>query len=275
LDWLTLSPSSLEAALTAKTRAILVMHYAGFPCDMKAIIEIARRHNLVVLEDSAHAIGSSLENHTLGTWGTVGCYSFFSNKNMTTGEGGMLVTDDDDLVEKLRLLRSHGMTSLSWDRHQGHASGYDVVELGFNYRIDEIRSAIGRVQLRKLAAGNEHRAKLTALYRELLGELIPQAQMPFKEIRGTSCCHILPVILPAGVDRNKVMEFLKKRGIQTSIHYPPIHRFSTYEDDWKKRSIPLPITEEACSRELTLPLFSSMKADQVHLVVECLKEVLN
>ncbi|HEY6071919.1 MAG TPA: DegT/DnrJ/EryC1/StrS family aminotransferase, partial [Anaerolineales bacterium] len=150
LDWLTISPASIEACITGKTRAIMVMHYAGFACNMPAIMEIARRHGLVVLEDSAHAIGSRLEGRGLGTWGAVGCYSFFSNKNMTTGEGGMLATDDPALAERLRLLRSHGMTTLSWDRHQGHASAYDVVDLGYNYRIDEIRSAIGRVQLRKL-----------------------------------------------------------------------------------------------------------------------------
>src|SRR4030065_397689 len=100
-------------------------------------------------------------------WGRIGCYSFFSNKNMTTGEGGMLVTDEDELAERLRILRSHGMTSLSWDRHQGRASTYDVVDLGYNYRIDEMRSALGRVQLKKLSLNNQRRKHLTALYREL------------------------------------------------------------------------------------------------------------
>jgi dTDP-4-amino-4,6-dideoxygalactose transaminase len=274
-DWLTLSPTSVEASITPKTRAILVMHYAGFACDMTAIMEIARRNNLVVLEDSAHAIGSSLENRSLGKWGVVGCYSFFSNKNMTTGEGGMLVTDDDVLAEKLRLLRSHGMTSLSWDRHQGHSFDYDVVALGYNYRIDEMRSAMGRVQLRKLPSGNQHRGELTTLYRELLRELTPEVIMPFSCSRGTSCYHILPVILPKSVDRNKVMELMKKSGIQTSIHYPPIHHFSFYETEWQNRSFPLPITEEASSRQLTLPLFSTMKAEQVHLVVAALRDALH
>jgi dTDP-4-amino-4,6-dideoxygalactose transaminase len=274
LDWLTLSPTSIEASLTSKTRAILVMHYAGFACDMPAIMEIARTHDLVVLEDSAHAIRSTLDGRSLGTWGAIGCFSFFSNKNMTTGEGGMLATDDDALAEKLRLLRSHGMTSLSWDRHQGHASSYDVVDLGYNYRIDEMRSAMGRVQLRKLPSGNQHRCELTALYRELLGEFTPDVLMPFSSPRGTSCYHILPVILPIGIDRPKIMESLKKSGIQTSIHYPPIHRFSTYESEWQHRSNFLPITEEASSRQLTLPLFSTMKDDQVHWVVEGLRDAL-
>jgi dTDP-4-amino-4,6-dideoxygalactose transaminase len=274
LDWLTLSPASIEACLTEHTRAILVMHYAGFACDMPAIMEIAHKHNLVVLEDSAHAIGSELEGRSLGTWGAIGCYSFFSNENMTTGEGGMLVTDDDTLAEKLRLLRSHGMTSLSWDRHQGHAYSYDVVDLGYNYRIDEMRSALGRVQLRKLPAGNQRRVELTALYHELLNELAPQVDLPFGEQRGTSCYHILPALLPKGTDRIRFMEALKQQGIQTSIHYPPVHRFSIYEEEWKRRAIPLPITEEVASRQVTLPLYPTMREEQVHWVAQAVKEVL-
>ncbi len=274
LDSLNISPASIETRITERTRAILVVHYAGFPCDMPAILGIARRHNLVILEDSAHAIGSSLAGRTLGTWGAIGCYSFFSNKNMTTGEGGMLATNNDALAEKLRVLRSHGMTSLSWDRHQGHAYSYDVVDLGYNYRIDEMRAALGRVQLRKLPAGNQHRAELTTLYRELLAELAPQLQIPFGEPRGTSCYHILPALLPKGTDRFGFMEGLKQRGIQTSIHYPPVHHFQIYQDEWQGQRMSLPLTEEVGVREVTLPLFSSMRLEQVHWVAQAISETL-
>lgn len=274
LDDLSISPAAIESLITEKTRAILVMHYAGFACDMQAIMEIARRHDLVVLEDSAHAIGSELDGRKLGTIGRIGCFSFFSNKNMTTGEGGMLATDDDVLAERLGILRSHGMTSLSWDRHKGHASTYDVVDLGYNYRIDEMRSALGRVQLGKLPVSNEHRHKLTTLYRELLSELTPEIQMPFAELRGMSCYHILPVLLPLDVDRAKFMEGMKRRGIQTSIHYPPVHRFHIYEDDWLARGSPLPITEEASTRQVTFPLFATMRDEQVEWVVHAAEEVL-
>ncbi|RJP52185.1 MAG: DegT/DnrJ/EryC1/StrS family aminotransferase [Anaerolineaceae bacterium] len=273
-DWLNISPLSIEARLTAKTRAILVVHYAGFACDMSAIMEIARRHDLVVLEDSAHAIGSKLADRTLGTWGAIGCFSFFSNKNMTTGEGGMLATDDDALADRLRILRSHGMTSLSWDRHKGHASTYDVVDLGYNYRIDEMRSALGRVQLGKLPASNEHRGELTALYRELLSELTPAIIMPFAEDRGKSCCHILPVLLPPGLNRAQFMEGMKSQGIQTSIHYPPVHRFQIYEKDWSTRSSLLPLTEDVAARQVTLPLYATMQAEQVEWVVRAAGQVL-
>lgn len=273
-DWLTISPTSVESLINERTRAILVMHYAGFACDMPAIMEIARRHNLVVLEDSAHAIGSQLEGRTLGTWGAIGCFSFFSNKNMTTGEGGMLATDDDALAARLRILRSHGMTTLSWERHKGHASTYDVVDLGYNYRIDEMRSALGRVQLGKLPAANERRRELTALYREMLSELTPEIQMPFAELRGTSCYHILPVLLPPGMDRARFMDGMKAQGIQTSIHYPPVHRFHIHEDDWLTRGNLLPLTEDASSRQITLPLYSTMRNEQVEWVARAAQQVL-
>jgi dTDP-4-amino-4,6-dideoxygalactose transaminase len=274
LDWLCVSPPSIESLITEKTRAILVMHYAGFACDMPAIKDIACRHNLVVLEDSAHAIGSQLDDRTLGTWGSIGCFSFFSNKNMTTGEGGMLATDNDTLAERLRVLRSHGMTSLSWDRHKGHAWSYDVVDLGYNYRIDEMRSALGRVQLGKLPSYNQRRQHLTTLYRELLAELAPEVQMPFTEERGTSCYHILPVLLPAGTDRIRFMEGLKTHGVQTSIHYPPIHHFQIYHDEWQERGTPLPLTEEVATREVTLPLYPMMRDEQVEWVAQAVKETL-
>lgn len=270
-DWLTISPASIERHITDKTRAILIMHYAGYPCDMPAIMEIARRYDLAVIEDSAHAIGSELNGRKLGTWGQIGCFSFFSNKNMTTGEGGMLATDDDALADRLRILRSHGMTSLSWDRHKGHAWSYDVVDLGYNYRIDEMRSALGRVQLKKVGANNQRRAALTALYRELLTELAPGVSMPFSEGRGTSCYHILPILLPVGMDRIRFMEGMKARGVQTSIHYPPVHEFQIYRKPafWAKHLLPL--TEQVALREVTLPLYPAMQAEQVRWVAEAVQ----
>ena len=274
LDWLNVSPVSIESRITERTRAILVVHYAGFPCDMTSIMRIANRHNLVVIEDSAHSIGSTVEGRTLGTWGDIGCFSFFSNKNMTTAEGGMVVTNDDHLAEKMRILRSHGMTSLSWDRHQGHAYTYDVVELGYNYRIDEMRSALGRIQLKKLPIANLKRKELIALYYELMAELVPQLELPFKEPRGTSCYHIFPTLLPKGIDRIHFMEYLKLCGIQTSIHYPPIHNFKMYHDEWRKRGESLSITEEASGREVTLPLFSTMTDEQVKDVVKAVRSAL-
>jgi dTDP-4-amino-4,6-dideoxygalactose transaminase len=268
---LTLSLRSIEQRVTNHTRAIMVMHYGGYACDMPAIMELARAHQLAVIEDAAHAIGSEIDSRKLGAWGDIGCFSFFSNKNMTTGEGGMLTTDNDETAQKLRLLRSHGMTSMSWDRYKGHAWSYDVVELGYNYRIDEMRAALGRVQLKKLEHNNELRRELTAQYRDQLQELVPQIGVPFTEMRGISACHLMPVILPIGCNRIHFMEHLKSQGIQTSIHYPPIHKFRIYSENGKA-SYHLPVTEDVVEREVTLPLYPGMTDQQVSQVVQAVRD---
>ena len=270
---LTVSSHSIEGVLTERTRAILVMHYGGYACDMPAILNIARKHHLRVIEDAAHAAGSELEGRKLGTWGDSGCFSFFSNKNMTTGEGGMLVTDDDERAERLRLLRSHGMTSLTWDRHKGHAWSYDVVDLGYNYRIDEIRAALGLVQLRKLPSNNERRRCLTQMYRDALQELIPQMTLPFVDHAGVSAAHLMPVLLPAGADKSRFMENMKARGVQTSFHYPPIHTFTAYRGG--QDGLSLPVTDAVAEREVTLPLYPTLRDEDVMTVVQAAAAALN
>src|SRR6266540_1844547 len=261
---LNISPAAINLLITARTRAIIIMHYAGYPCDMPAILSIAEKHGLFVIEDAAHAVGSELNGRKLGVWGDIGCFSFFSNKNMTTGEGGMLTTDNDDLAQKLSRLRSHGMTSLTWDRHKGHAWSYDVVDLGYNYRIDEIRAALGLAQLAKVEKNNECRRHLSQLYRIALQELESQIAIPFQNHAGKTSAHIMPILLPKGTNREQFMGSMKVQGIQTSFHYPPVHTFTAYKSDAKWN---LPVTEEVASREVTLPLFPTMTAEDVDTVV--------
>ncbi len=272
---LTISIQSIENCLTEKTRAIIVMHYGGYACDMPSIMAFAKQHGLAVIEDAAHAAGAALEGRGLGSWGQVGCYSFFSNKNMTTGEGGMLVTDDDEIADKLRNLRSHGMTAMTWERHKGHAWSYDVTALGYNYRIDEIHSAIGRVQLAKLAHNNARRAQAVAQYHDLLQELVPSVSVPFQAHRGLSSYHILPILLPKGRDRLAFMESMKASRIQTSIHYPPIHKFSAYAEVVQSTRAPLPVTEEVVAREVTLPLYPGLSENDVLTVVQAVQKAIN
>jgi len=265
---LNISPQSIEERITDRTRGIIVVHYGGYACDMQRIKSIGDKYQLPIIEDAAHGIGSEYEGRMLGTWGETGCFSFFSNKNMTTGEGGMLVTNNDDLAAKLRLLRSHGMTSLTWDRHKGHAWSYDVVALGYNYRLDEIRASLGLVQLGKLGVNNEKRRQLTRHYRDLLRESAPEIGIPFDDHPGVSAAHIMPILLPSRTNRFEFMEHMKSQGIQTSIHYPPIHTFTAYKN-WNKTDKPsLPVTEEAASREVTLPLYPSLAMDDVSYIVD-------
>jgi dTDP-4-amino-4,6-dideoxygalactose transaminase len=269
---LNISYHSIEKAISERTRAILVVHYGGYACDMPSIMQLAREHGLKVIEDAAHAVGSELGGIKLGVWGDMGCFSFFSNKNMTTGEGGMIVTNDEGYSQRLRLLRSHGMTSLTWDRHKGHAWSYDVVDLGYNYRIDEIRAALGSVQLEKLPANNERRRQLTQIYRDALQELTPQVVTPFVNHAGISAAHLMPVLLPSGTDRQNFMESMKLQGIQTSIHYPPIHTFTAYSGGKAKHS--LPNTEDIAGREITLPLYPAMSEQDVFTVAKAIAHTL-
>jgi dTDP-4-amino-4,6-dideoxygalactose transaminase len=273
-DELTLDPQEVERLVTPRTRAVIVMHYAGYPCRMASILEVAGRHGLAVIEDAAHAPGAALDGRPLGTWGDIGCFSFFSNKNLSTGEGGMLVTNRDDIADKVRALRSHGMTSLTWDRHQGHAHSYDVVELGYNYRIDEVRSALGLVQLSKLSSNNARRKEITEKYWEALQN--SGLGLPFRswsKVPGVeSACHIFPVLLPDQVDRQAFMDSLRRAGIQTSLHYPPIHTFSYYAKRFP--GIRLPLTEYVAGREVTLPLYPSMDETAFEMVIKTIRKVI-
>jgi dTDP-4-amino-4,6-dideoxygalactose transaminase len=265
-DDLNLSPQAIEAQITPRTRAVFLMHYGGYACRMPEIAEIARRHSLRIVEDAAHAPGASLAGRALGTWGDIGCFSFFSNKNLATGEGGMVVTDRDDLAAQLRSLRSHGMTSLTWERHQGHAYTYDVVALGHNYRIDEIRSALGLVQLYKLAQNKARRQAITGRYRQgFAGDGFSGVELPFLNSPGISSCHIFPLLLPPGSNRQVFMDAMRARGVQTSIHYPPIHLFSYYRQRYPGLS--LPVTEAIAAREVTLPLYPGMTDADVDYVL--------
>ena len=268
-DDLTLDPADVEDAVGPATKAIVVMHYGGFGCDMEAIAALAERHGLVVVEDAAHAPGATWRGRPCGTLGDVGCFSFFSNKNMPVGEGGMVTTDDDELADRLRLLRSHGMTTLTWDRHRGHAHSYDVVRQGFNYRLDEIRAAMGLVQLGRLREENASRARIAARYREAL-DGVAGISMPFgdPEAQRESSHHLAVVLLPEGADRREIRDELAGGGIQTSVHYPPIHTFTAYEGQGRGRA--LPRTEAVAGRLLTLPLYGHMSDEQVDAVTGAL-----
>jgi dTDP-4-amino-4,6-dideoxygalactose transaminase len=267
-DDLNLDPQDLEAALSPSTKAVIVLHYGGHPCAMDDVLELAARGDFAVVEDAAHAPGATLDGRPCGSMGAIGCFSFFSNKNLPVGEGGMLVSDDGELAERLRLLRSHGMTTLTWDRHRGHAHSYDVVLQGFNYRLDEVRAAIGLVQLRRLRDANEARRGIVERYRALL-DGAEGISMPFgRPPQGAlSSHHLAVVVLPPDVSRGEVREALAERRIQTSVHYPPIHSFTAYRELSRR---PLPRTDAVAERILTLPLYPHLSDEQVELVAEAL-----
>lgn len=257
---LTLSPLEIEKKITSKTRAIVVMHYGGFSCDMESIMTLAKKHNLKIIEDACHGPLSEYKGNKLGTIGDIGCFSFFSNKNISTGEGGMLITNNSVIFERAKLLRSHGMTSLSFERAKGHSTSYDVVDLGYNYRMDDIRASIGIVQLDKLENDIKKRAVVRKMYIEELNN-ITDIIIPFKDHKEFSSNYIFPIVLKNSnfEKRDALRNKLAEAGIQTSIHYPAIHRFSIYKEFYAE----LPNTNYVTDNLITLPMYGNLNKSDV------------
>ncbi len=268
---LSIDPDDLERQITSRTKAMLPMHFGGFGCDMERLTAIARRHGLLIVEDAAHAPYSAYAGRMLGTFGDIGVFSFFSNKNMTCAEGGMLVTANDQYATAARLLRSHGMTTLSYDRAQGHATRYDVVGLGYNYRMDDVRGALALAQLGKLRPGIEKRLEKRRAYLDVL-RAVPGIHIPYVAYPFAASHYIFPIVLRQGgpAFRDSVRARLADAGIETSVHYPAAHRFSYYETFTR----PLPQTEFVADHEITLPLYESLTDAQIAFVASSLEKAL-
>lgn len=270
-DW-NVTADTIAARITEKTKAVVIVHFAGFSCDMDPIVRLCKEQNLKLIEDVAHAPGATYKAQACGTFGDFGCFSFFSNKNLSTGEGGMLTVNDRKLYDTARLIRSHGMSAQTLSRHEGRAFSYDVVVPGLNYRIDEIRAALGLVQLEKLEAATRQRKQVFQWYREALDGT--GVRLPFgakNDGNDEAVYHILPALLPVGVNREGIMQSMKNQGIQTSIHYPAMNSFSAYK---QFSSHSTPVSDEISLRELTLPLFPSLEHDDVKVVCQALEAAL-
>ncbi|MSP24323.1 MAG: DegT/DnrJ/EryC1/StrS aminotransferase family protein [Myxococcales bacterium] len=268
---LTLDPEDVARKLTARTKAVVVVHYGGYGARTDELLELCRAHGLALIEDACHGpLARDDQGRMLGTQGDVSCYSFYSNKNMTTGEGGMLVSRHQEIAARARRLRSHGMTTTTHDRFRTHAFGYDVAEVGFNYRMDELRAAIGRVQLGRVPHFSARRRQLVLRYRSALAE-VRGLEIPFANHDGDHGFHVMAVLLPrAGPSRPAVMQKMAERGVQTSYHYQPIHSFTAYREE----GVTLPVTDAVAPRLLSLPLYPTMTDEQVDDVVRTLTESL-
>jgi dTDP-4-amino-4,6-dideoxygalactose transaminase len=259
-----IDPEAVRALIGPRTRAICPVHYAGYVADMVALRALCDRHGLALVEDAAHSPGARSPEGPAGSLGDISCFSFFSNKNLVTGEGGMATSDDDHLVSRMRLLRAHGMTATSWDRERGHASGYDVVERGYNYRPSELEAALGLVQLGKLPGMLARRRDLVGMYRRGLAGAPETGFIPFtEEGDALSSCHILPLVTPDPEAREDVRAAAAAAGVQTSVHYQPVHGFKVFQPQE-----PLPITEDYARREVTLPLYPAMADSDVDRVLD-------
>ncbi len=267
-----LDPADVARRIGPATKAVCVVHYAGYPAAVDQLAELCEERGVALIEDVAHAPSATLHGRKLGTWGLAGAFSFFSNKILSVGEGGLLCTDDDEVAALARSRRSHAMTSGTWDRHRGRTDTYDVVQLGYNYRLDEPRAALLLSRLEGLEADIARRRELTLRYRALLDE-VPGLIVPFAEGDvPDSSCYVMPVMLERHGAQGAVASSLREKGIQTSIFYPAVHRFSAYRERFP--DVSLPLTELASQTELTLPLFPHMTEDDQDRVVAALAEAI-
>lgn len=269
---INIDPKDIERKITPRTKGIVVVHMAGFPAKMDEIMDIAIKHNLKVVEDACHGPLSEYKGNKLGTIGDCSAFSFFSNKNISTGEGGMFVTNNEEYAAKARLLRSHGMSTMSYQRATGHATEYDITELGYNYRMDDIRAAIAIEQLKKLPGDLEKRRTVRKQYVDQLSK-VEELVVPFADNTEFVSNYIFPVVLKNGSKerRNKIREYIHAAGIQTSIHYPAIHRFSIY----KEYGAALPQTEYVTDCEFTLPMYAALTPEQIDFICDTVEKAVH
>ncbi len=273
----TLDPEHVARLITPRTKAIIPMHYGGNLARMSELQELCRQHGLAMIEDSCHAVGAAYHHprgrqpHGVmaGSIGDLGTFSFYANKNLACGEGGMLVTNRDDLGERIQMMRSHGMTRSSWERHQGRAGSYDIALAGFNYRLDELHAALGRVQLAKLLSGNERRRQLLTRYREGL-QGAERWTMVFADGIEHSSGHLMVVVADSPETRANAVHALREAGIQSSMHYPSILEFSGFRARFPE---PLELTHQFARRAITLPMHPGLRTEHIDEITHILRSV--
>jgi dTDP-4-amino-4,6-dideoxygalactose transaminase len=258
--------------ITPRTRAILAVHFAGYPADVLALRELCDARGLLLIEDCAEAIGARLDDgRHVGTVGELGAFSFFSKNQLCVGEGGMVTTAAEELATRVRLLRSHALTSSTWDRHRGHDPAYDIVDIGFNFRLDEPRAALGLSRLGRLDEDIAIRRALVRAYRERLAE-IPGIELAWDERAVELSSHFFfPVLLPDRDARDRFRAQLGAAGIQTTW-YPALHTFTEYRHTAPPGG--LPIATEASDRHCALPLSATMDEATVDVVVDAVRAAL-
>lgn len=273
-DTLMVQPAEIEAAITPKTKAIIPVHYAGAPADLTALREIAARHNIPLIEDAAHAVGTRFGDHMVGAQGTA-IFSFHAIKNMTCAEGGMVVTDDDELADKVRCFKFHGLAVDAFDRQAlGRKPQAEVVAPGYKYNLADINAAIALVQLEKLPAMNARRQQLVARYLQAL-QGSPLLPLKVPAYPHQHAWHLFMVRVDeslCGIDRNTMMEKLKEHGIGTGLHFRAAHTQKYYREKYPDLS--LPNTEWNSASLMTLPLFPDMQDSDVDRVVKALSDIL-
>jgi dTDP-4-amino-4,6-dideoxygalactose transaminase len=270
---LSLDPDDVGRKITARTKAVCVVHFGGYAGPVRDLRALCDRREIALIEDAAHAPHAEVDGQKLGTWGLAAAFSFFSNKVLACGEGGLLATNDDDIAALARSLRNQGMTSGSWSRFSRATDSYDAVGLGFNYRLDEPRAALLLSRLHKLERGVMRRRELTRAYRRKLSA-IPAVSVPYADADvERSSCYAMPILVDKTERRDAVRRILRERhGVQTSVFYPAVHEFTAYRERYGTPS--LPRSEHVARAEITLPLYPGLEEAAQDRVVAALADAL-
>ncbi|MBN1431693.1 MAG: UDP-4-amino-4,6-dideoxy-N-acetyl-beta-L-altrosamine transaminase [Methanomicrobiaceae archaeon] len=267
-----LDPLKIEEKITDKTKAILYVDYAGHPCNIKEIKEIADQYGLYLIEDACHALGAEYQNKKVGNFADVTIFSFHPVKPITTGEGGAVATNNDEIAGKLRILRDHGIDRDSYRNKNKTSWGYDLIELGRNYRITDLQAALGVSQFKKLDEFISRRNEIAAIYNDELGD-VDQLEIPHVKKDCKSGWHIYTILIN-GKNRNKFYSMMEEQGVGVNIHYIPVYHHTYYKSRFNISTKDFPVTEDVFNRIVTLPLFYNMSDEQIDTVINTTKKSL-
>ena len=273
-ETLNISTESIIKNISRKTKAIIPVHLAGTPCDMQKIMKIARSNSLKVIEDCAHGIGTSYNKKHVGNFGNAGCFSFYPTKNLTTIEGGMIITNDEKIADFIQLARNHGMSRSLMSRYSsGKPWEYDVKDIGYNYRLDEIRSTLGISQLQKLTMLNKKRLGAFHYYNKGLKN-IPGVIVPNKKNFENNSCHlyIIRITSDAKISRDRLFYGLQKKGIGSSVHYKPLHKFTLFRKKGISRNS-LSVSKRIYKEILSLPMYPQLTRHSQDYVIKSIKNI--
>jgi UDP-4-amino-4,6-dideoxy-N-acetyl-beta-L-altrosamine transaminase len=276
-DTLNLDPEKAAARITCRTRAILPVDYAGHPADLDPVLELAERHGLVVIEDASHALGAEYKGRQVGSLSHMTVFSFHPVKHITTGEGGMVTTDNAKFAETLRRFRNHGISSDARQRQSAGQWHYEMVSLGFNYRLTDIACALGSQQLKKLEANLSQRRKIAERYTAAFRE-IPKLVLPAVRQNANPAWHLFPIRLDGvklKAERAQVFRALRAENIGVNVHYIPVHRHPYYSERFGYRGGEYPVAEDAYERLISLPMFHGMSDQDVEDVIRAVDKVIS
>ena len=269
-----INPDEIRKKITDNTKALIYVDYAGQPCDIEELKAIAEEHNLYLIEDACHAIGAEYKDKKVGTFADMTVFSFHPVKHITTGEGGAVVTNNEEFYEKLKILRNHGIDKSALERFGPEAGwAYDLKLLGRNYRITDFQAALGISQLKKLEEFISGRNEIVRMYNEAF-DAMPEIETPIAIPYVKPAWHIYTVLLN-DIDRDKFFSTMRERNIGVNVHYIPIYRFSYYQKQVNINPNDFPVTEEVFSKIVTLPLFPIMEDNEVGFVIENVKKIIN